>query len=39
MLKVELAAGDKKKVLNFEPAYQNPGHYEASFLSNYRNNI
>jgi hypothetical protein len=32
MLKVELAAGDKKKVLNFEPAYQNPGHYEASFF-------
>jgi hypothetical protein len=31
-LKVELAAGDKKKVLNFEPAYQNPGHYEASFF-------
>ena len=26
MLKVELAAGDKKKVLNFEPDYQNPGH-------------
>jgi hypothetical protein len=32
ILKVELAAGDKKKVLNFEPAYQNPGHYEASFF-------
>ena len=32
MLKVELAAGDKKKVLNFEPAYQKPGHYEASFF-------
>lgn len=32
MLKVELAAGDKKKVLNFEPAYQNPGHYEAPFF-------
>jgi hypothetical protein len=31
-LKVELAAGDKKKVLNFEPAYQNPGHYKASFF-------
>jgi hypothetical protein len=31
-LKVELAAGDKKKVLNFEPAYQNPGHYEAPFF-------
>jgi hypothetical protein len=32
VLKVELAAGDKKKVLNFEPAYQNPGHYEAVFF-------
>jgi hypothetical protein len=32
ILKVELAAGDKKKVLNFEPAYQNPGHYEAVFF-------
>lgn len=32
ILKVELAAGDKKKVLNFEPAYQNPGHYEATFF-------
>jgi hypothetical protein len=31
-LKVELAAGDKKKVLNFEPAYQDPGHYEATFF-------
>ncbi len=32
ILKIELAAGDKKKVLNFEPAYQNPGHYEATFF-------
>lgn len=32
ILKVELAAGDKKKVLNFEPAYQNPGRYEAVFF-------
>jgi hypothetical protein len=32
VLKVELAAGDKTKVLNFEPAYQNPGHYEATFF-------
>lgn len=32
ILKVELAAGNKKKVLNFEPAYQNPGHYEAVFF-------
>jgi len=32
ILKVELSAGDKKKVLNFEPAYQNPGHYEAPFF-------
>ena len=32
MLKVELAAGDTKKVLNFESAYQNPGHYEAPFF-------
>jgi hypothetical protein len=32
VLKVELAAGDKKKVLNFEPTYQNPGHYEAVFF-------
>ena len=32
ILKVELAAGDKKKVLDFEPAYQNPGHYEAVYF-------
>lgn len=32
MLKIELAAGDKKKILNSEPAYQNAGHYEASFF-------
>ncbi len=32
ILKVELAAGDKKKVLDFEPAYQNPGHYDAVFF-------
>jgi hypothetical protein len=31
MLKVEISAGDKKKVLDFEPAFMDPGHYEAVF--------
>ena len=29
MLKVEISAGDKKKELEFEPAFMDPGHYEA----------
>jgi hypothetical protein len=32
MLKVEIAAGDKKKVLDFEPAFMDPGLYEAPFF-------
>lgn len=32
MLKVEIAAGDKRKVLDFEPAFMDPGHYEAPFF-------
>ena len=32
MLKVEISAGDKKKVLEFEPAFRDPGHYEAPFF-------
>ena len=31
-LKVEVSAGDKKKVLDFEPAEQDPGHYIATFF-------
>lgn len=31
-LKVEVSAGDKKKVLNFEPIDKDPGHYIASFF-------
>ena len=30
-LKVELSAGPKKKVMQFEPAFRDPGHYEAPF--------
>jgi hypothetical protein len=32
MLKVEISAGDKKKELEFEPAFMDPGHYEAPFF-------
>jgi hypothetical protein len=32
MLKVEISAGDKRKVLEFEPAFMDPGHYEAPFF-------
>jgi hypothetical protein len=32
ILKVEVAAGDKNKTFDFEPAFMNPGHYEASFF-------
>jgi hypothetical protein len=31
MLKVEISAGAKKKVLALEPAFREPGHYEAAF--------
>lgn len=30
-LKFEVSAGDKKKVFEIEPAYNDPGHYEAVF--------
>lgn len=30
-LKFEISAGDKKKVLDIEPAFNDPGHYEAVF--------
>jgi hypothetical protein len=32
MLKVDVAAGDKNKTFDFEPAFMNPGHYEATFF-------
>ena len=32
MLKVEISAGDKNKTLDFEPAFRDPGHYEAPFF-------
>jgi hypothetical protein len=32
MLKVEVVAGDKNKTFDFEPAFMNPGHYEAPFF-------
>lgn len=32
MLKVEISAGDKKKELEFEPVFRDPGHYEAPFF-------
>jgi hypothetical protein len=32
MLKVEVVAGDKNKTFDFEPAFMNPGHYEAHFF-------
>jgi hypothetical protein len=38
MLKVEISAGAKKKVLALEPAFREPGHYEAAFLQ-YRPHI
>jgi hypothetical protein len=31
-LKVEVVAGDKNKTFDFEPAFMNPGHYEAPFF-------
>jgi hypothetical protein len=31
MLKVDISAGDKNKTLDFEPAFRDPGHYEAPF--------
>src|SRR6476661_4021567 len=33
MLKVEISAGPKKKVLALEPAFREPGHYEAAFYT------
>ncbi len=35
-LKFEISAGDKKKILEIEPAFNDLGHYEA-VLSYYRN--
>ena len=32
MLKVDISAGDKNRTLDFEPAFRDPGHYEASFF-------
>jgi hypothetical protein len=32
MLKVDVVAGDKNKTFDFEPAFMNPGHYEATFF-------
>ena len=32
MLKVDVSAGDKNRTLDFEPAFRDPGHYEASFF-------
>ena len=32
MLKVDVTAGDKNRTLDFEPAFRDPGHYEASFF-------
>jgi hypothetical protein len=31
-IKFEISAGDKKKELQVEPAWQDPGHYEATFF-------
>ena len=39
MLKVEISAGPKKKVLALEPAFREPGHYEVSILSYNTNHI
>src|SRR6476646_32799 len=33
-LKVEVSAGPKKKVFDFEPAFRDPGHYNAAFYPN-----
>jgi hypothetical protein len=32
MLKVDISAGDKNKTIDFEPAFREPGHYEAPFF-------
>jgi hypothetical protein len=32
MLKVDISAGDKNRTLDFEPAFRDPGHYEAPFF-------
>ena len=32
MLKVDISAGAKNKTLDFEPAFRDPGHYEAHFF-------
>lgn len=32
MLKVDVSAGAKNKTLDFEPAFRDPGHYEAHFF-------
>jgi hypothetical protein len=32
MLKVDVSAGAKNKTLDFEPAFMDPGHYEATFF-------
>jgi hypothetical protein len=32
MLKADVSAGDKNKTLDFEPAFMDPGHYEAPFF-------
>ena len=32
MLKVDVSAGDKNKTIDFEPAFREPGHYEAPFF-------
>ena len=32
MLKVEVVAGAKNKTIDFEPAFREPGHYEAPFF-------
>jgi hypothetical protein len=31
MLNVDISAGDKNRTLDFEPAFRDPGHYEAPF--------
>lgn len=32
ILKVDISAGAKNRTLDFEPAFRDPGHYEASFF-------